>query len=110
MDMADPASVEAAIQRYRPWAVINAAGYVKVDLAETEADRCFRENTMAPTILALACIGHALRFVTFSSDLVFDGKHDSPYVESDPLARWESMDRARRKPSSGCSTPTRRRW
>jgi dTDP-4-dehydrorhamnose reductase len=86
MDMADPASVEAAIVRYRPWAVINAGGYVRVDQAETEAQRCFRENTMAPTILALACIRNDLRFVTFSSDLVFDGKRGTPYMESDRTA------------------------
>lgn len=86
MDMADPASVDAAIRRYKPWAVINAAGYAKVDLAEAEAERCLRENTLAPTILALACIQHNLRFITFSSDLVFDGTRGAPYVESDPTA------------------------
>ena len=83
MDVADPDSVEAAIVRYKPWAIINAAGYVKVDQAEADADLCFRENTLAPTILALACIRHALRFMTFSSDLVFDGKRGAPYLESD---------------------------
>ena len=86
MDMADPASVEAAIERYQPWAVINAAGYVRVDEAEIDAARCLRENTLAPTILALACIRNNLRFVTFSSDLVFDGQTDTPYVESDRIA------------------------
>jgi dTDP-4-dehydrorhamnose reductase len=86
MDMADPASVEAAFARYRPWAVINAGGYVKVDQAESEVQRCFRENTLAPTIVGLACIRHDVRFVTFSSDLVFDGKRAVPYVESDPTA------------------------
>jgi dTDP-4-dehydrorhamnose reductase len=45
-----------------------------------------RENTHGPTVLALACIRHALRFVTFSSDLVFDGAKDGPYVESDTVA------------------------
>ncbi len=69
--------------RYRPWAVINAAGYVRVDQAEADAGRCFRENTLAPTILSLACIRHGLRFMTFSSDLVFDGDHGTPYLESD---------------------------
>jgi dTDP-4-dehydrorhamnose reductase len=54
--------------------------------AEREAERCMRENTHGPTVLALACIRHALRFVTFSSDLVFDGAKDAPYVESDPVA------------------------
>ena len=86
MDMADPASVEAAIVRYRPWAVINAAGYVRVDQAETDAEHCFRENTLAPTVLALACVRHGLRFTTFSSDLVFDGKQATPYIESDATA------------------------
>ncbi|HEX8404239.1 MAG TPA: sugar nucleotide-binding protein [Duganella sp.] len=86
MDMADPAAVEAAIVRHRPWAVINAAGYVKVDQAEIDERRCYRENTLAPTILALACIRNDLRFVTFSTDLVFDGQTDQPYVESDAVA------------------------
>jgi dTDP-4-dehydrorhamnose reductase len=45
-----------------------------------------RENTLGPNILALACMRHALRFVTFSSDLVFDGQLGRPYVESDPVA------------------------
>ncbi|WP_229507739.1 sugar nucleotide-binding protein [Massilia sp. Dwa41.01b] len=86
MDVTDPASVQAAIARYRPWAIINAAGYVKVDQAEVDALRCRRENTLAPTILALACVRNELRFVTFSSDLVFDGRSDRPYVESDRVA------------------------
>ncbi|GAB3430802.1 sugar nucleotide-binding protein [Massilia solisilvae] len=86
MDMADPASVEAAIARFKPWAVINAGGYVRVDEAEQDAARCMRENTHGPTVLALACMRHALRFVTFSSDLVFDGAKGAPYVESDLVA------------------------
>jgi dTDP-4-dehydrorhamnose reductase len=86
MDIADPASVEAAIVRFRPWEIINAGGYVRVDEAEREAERCLRENTHGPTVLALACMRHSLRFVTFSSDLVFDGAKDGPYVESDAVA------------------------
>jgi dTDP-4-dehydrorhamnose reductase len=83
MDIADPASVEAAIVRFKPWAIINAGGYVRVDDAEGDIDRCMRENAHGPTVLALAAIRHALRFMTFSSDLVFDGTLDRPYVESD---------------------------
>lgn len=85
MDISEPASVEAAIQRFKPWAIINAGGYVRVDDAECESERCMRENALGPTVLALACIRHALRFVTFSSDLVFDGG-SGPYVESSPVA------------------------
>jgi dTDP-4-dehydrorhamnose reductase len=86
MDITDPASVEAAIMRFKPWAIINAGGYVRVDDAEHEPERCLRENTVGPNILALASIRHALRFMTFSSDLVFDGKLGRPYVESDLAA------------------------
>ena len=83
MDITDPASVESAIQRFKPWAIINAGGYVRVDEAEQDAERCMRENTLGPTILSLACIRHALRFMTFSTDLVFDGTKGQAYVESD---------------------------
>ena len=86
MDITDPASVEAAIQRFKPWAIINAGGYVHVDEAETDSEGCMLANTHGPTVLALACIRHAIRFMTFSSDLVFDGGKDTPYVESDPVA------------------------
>ena len=86
MDIADPASVEAAIVRFKPWAIINAGGYVRVDDAEGDIQRCMRENAHGPTVLALAAIRHALRFMTFSSDLVFDGTQDRAYVESDKVA------------------------
>jgi dTDP-4-dehydrorhamnose reductase len=86
MDIANPASVERAIERYRPWAIINACGYVRVDDAEKEAERCFRENVHGPSVLAAACVRHDLQLLTFSSDLVFDGRQQTPYVESDPIA------------------------
>jgi dTDP-4-dehydrorhamnose reductase len=83
MDIGEPDSIERAIATHEPWAVINAAGYVRVDDAENDAERCFRENTVGPGNLAIACARHGLPLVTFSSDLVFDGQHDAPYVETD---------------------------
>jgi len=86
MDIADPASVERAIAQYKPWAVINAGGYVRVDDAEQDVERCFRENALGPSLLAIACIRHNLQLLTFSSDLVFDGQQNAPYVETDPVS------------------------
>jgi len=83
LDIADPASVDSALERHAPWAVINAAGYVRVDDAERDCERCFRENTLGPELLAAACARRGIRFVTFSSDLVFDGTRREPYVETD---------------------------
>lgn len=83
MDIADEASVEAALARHRPWAVINAAGYVRVADASREAERCYRENVHGPEVLARACARLGIPYVTFSSDLVFDGSLGRAYVESD---------------------------
>jgi dTDP-4-dehydrorhamnose reductase len=83
LDIAVPDSVEAALASLQPWAVINAAGYVRVDDAEDDQERCERENTLGPTVLAEACAQRGLPLVTFSSDLVFDGEKETPYVESD---------------------------
>jgi len=83
LDIADPASVAAAIERWRPWAIVNASGYVRIDDAESERERCLRENALGPAVLADACAGAGIRLVTFSSDQVFDGRGDRPRVESD---------------------------
>jgi dTDP-4-dehydrorhamnose reductase len=83
LDITDRDSVLNALDRYEPWAIINAAGYVRVDDAEADAERCMRENVAGPVCLAKECERHALPFVTFSSDLVFDGLKNDYYLESD---------------------------
>ncbi|MBV9958328.1 MAG: sugar nucleotide-binding protein, partial [Acidobacteria bacterium] len=86
MDIADERSVREAMERYEPWAVINTAGYVRVDDAELEPELCRRENTTGASVLAAACARHGAALVAFSSDLVFDGRARAPYVESDETA------------------------
>lgn len=85
MDITDADSIEAALERVRPWAVINAAGYVRVDQAEREEERCFRENAHGAGMLARACARFDIPYVAFSSDLVFDGRLGRAYVESDAV-------------------------
>jgi dTDP-4-dehydrorhamnose reductase len=85
LDITDATAVEAALHQFHPWAVINAAGYGRVDQAEREPDSCYHVNTNGPAVLAAACATHHIPFVTFSSDLVFDGQQAAPYVESDPV-------------------------
>ncbi len=86
MDIADQGSVERAIALHRPWAIINASGYVRVDEAERDIERCFRENVQGPAVLASACARHGVHLTTFSSDLVFDGLQLSPYHETDSVS------------------------
>jgi dTDP-4-dehydrorhamnose reductase len=83
MDIADRDSIDAALALHGPWAVVNAAGYVRVDEAESDRVRCFRENADGAALLAEACGGRRIGLLTFSSDLVFDGKKAQPYLETD---------------------------
>jgi dTDP-4-dehydrorhamnose reductase len=82
-DISNLQQVKNCIGLFKPWAVINAAGYVRVDDAQLDGHRCFLENTQGPHNLAIACNEAGIQFITFSSDLVFDGLKTIPYLESD---------------------------
>jgi dTDP-4-dehydrorhamnose reductase len=83
MDIANVDSVRRALRAAQPWAVINTAGYVRVDDAERD-ERQWRENAIGPAVLAAECASRSIRLLTFSTDLVFDGEKDAtPYLESD---------------------------
>jgi len=83
LDISNEKEVRAMIDMYRPWGVINTAGYVKVDDAESNYNECFSVNTIAPGILANTCNIRGIRFMNFSTDLVFDGNKKTPYNETD---------------------------
>ena len=95
LDIADPASVSKALDELRPWAVVNAAGFVRVDDAEASCAACARENTQGPATLAAACASRDTALLTFSSDLVFDGGKRFPYVESDEVAPLNAYGRTK---------------
>jgi dTDP-4-dehydrorhamnose reductase len=82
-DATDRDAAAALLRRTAPWAVVNAAGYVRVDDAERERETCWRENVDLAGSLAAACRAARIPFVTFSSDLVFDGTAGRPYDEAD---------------------------
>ena len=83
LDICSPAAVAKALATHRPWAVVNAAGYVRVDDAEHDPATCMAWNTHGPTLLARHCAEAGLPLVCFSSDLVFDGRKGSPYAPED---------------------------
>jgi len=95
LDITDGAAVTAALQQYRPWAVVNAAGYVRVDDAEADEERCQLVNSVAHEQLAAICARRGVRLVCFSSDLVFDGRSSRPYVESDAVAPLSAYGRSK---------------
>ncbi|MCW2925281.1 MAG: family oxidoreductase, partial [Thermoleophilia bacterium] len=85
IDICDERSIRAAIARYQPWAIINAAGFVRVADAEHDKDACLTTNAAGPALLARACAEAGIPFVTFSSDLVVDGTLGRAYCEQDEV-------------------------
>lgn len=68
----------------KPTAVINAAAYTAVDLAEKEPEKAFLINGSAPGALARFCASKNIPFVHYSTDYVFSGIGDRPWTETDP--------------------------
>jgi dTDP-4-dehydrorhamnose reductase len=62
---------------------INAAAYTAVDKAETDIDKAEAVNITGPKNLAQACKKHGVRLIHISTDFVFDGTSNKPYLETD---------------------------
>jgi len=86
VDVADAQSIRSALACYKPWAVVNAGVYLRVAQAEVEPQLSVRDTEIAPGALARACADLGIPFVTFSSDLVFDGRKGQAYRESDAVS------------------------
>ncbi len=86
LDLSSSSSISKIISLHKPWAIINAAGYVKLDQAEVDRSACITENSLGVKNLAEICDKQDIKLVTFSTDQVFDGCKTSPYVEEDNTA------------------------
>ena len=79
---AKPETVRQLIESTRPDAIINCAAYTAVDGAEVEAEVANILNGSAVGTLATIAGDSGIPFVTYSTDYVFDGQSNRPYVES----------------------------
>ncbi|WP_122928449.1 MULTISPECIES: dTDP-4-dehydrorhamnose reductase [Sphingobium] len=84
LDLADPASVVRALSATTPDVLVSAAAYTAVDKAEGESDLAHAVNGTGPGAVAQAASALGVPLIHISTDYVFDGTLDRPYVESDP--------------------------
>lgn len=82
LDLARPETIAAVVDAVRPDLIVNAAAYTAVDRAETEETLAMIVNGMAVGELAEAARRWGALFLHFSTDYVFDGQADSPYLEN----------------------------
>jgi dTDP-4-dehydrorhamnose reductase len=94
-DLADVASCVALIRESAAQAVINAAGWTAVDLAEAEEAAATAINAAAPAAMALACADRGLPFLHLSSDFVFDGMKTGTIPADWPAAPLSAYGRSK---------------
>ena len=80
LDLTDAPAVRAYLDQLKPRYVINTAAYTRVDDAESDAEAAFALNGDAVSVLAQWCSRHTCTLIQISTDFVFDGRADAPYV------------------------------
>ena len=86
LDLEEPETFGSALDRLRPDVVLSCAAYTAVDAAEDDAERAHRINGIAPGRLAAACAERDIGMVHISTDYVFDGSGNRPYLPDDPTS------------------------
>lgn len=82
-DLSVPDAIHKIINSSNPQAIINAAAYTAVDRAESEPSVAETINAVAPTLMAEAAKEIGALFVHYSTDYVFDGNNNKPWLEED---------------------------
>jgi dTDP-4-dehydrorhamnose reductase len=84
LDLADPVSIARALDAVAPDVVVSAAAYTAVDKAESEGELARVVNARGAGSVAEAAHAFGVPLVHVSTDYVFDGTLDRPYLETDP--------------------------
>lgn len=82
-DLLDLDGLRDTVLQLRPDVIVNAAAYTAVDQAEHDASAAHAVNAQAPGVLAEAAAAVGAWLVHYSSDYVFDGSGNRPWVEED---------------------------
>ena len=85
-DLGDLEGVARTVLAVAPDVIVNAAAYTAVDKAESEAERARTINALAPGVLAQQAQRTNAWLVHYSTDYVFDGSGEKPWLENDATA------------------------
>lgn len=83
LDLSKPELIPQVIREIKPDIIVNSAAYTAVDKAESEPDLAFAVNGTTPTILAEEAAKINSLLLHISTDYVFDGTKNTPYLEED---------------------------
>jgi dTDP-4-dehydrorhamnose reductase len=96
-------AIRTFVEKIKPDIIINAAAYTDVDKAESEIELARKVNTEAPKVLAEKAFQLNIPIIHFSTDYVFDGLNNQPYIETDKAnpqsvygqTKWEGEEAVR---------------
>jgi dTDP-4-dehydrorhamnose reductase len=82
-DLSNLVGLAQTVRDVRPDVIVNAAAHTAVDKAESEAELAHTLNALAPEVLATEAAKLGAWLVHYSTDYVFDGSGERPWVETD---------------------------
>lgn len=97
LDLAASRSIDATLMVLKPDVIINASAYTEVDRAESEIGIATLVNAVAPGRMADAARKTGAVFVHYSTDYVFDGAKNFPYVEGDSTNPLNAYGKSKRE-------------
>lgn len=83
-DLTDLDGIAKTVRTVVPDVVVNAAAYTAVDKAENETELAYNINAHAPDVLAKEAKRSNAWLIHYTTDYVFDGSNNRPWVETDP--------------------------
>lgn len=85
-DVSQPEKIAQTILTLKPDVVVNASAYTAVDQAESDQVLADVVNHLSVQAMAEACLKVQALFVHYSTDYVFSGQSETPFVESDAIS------------------------
>lgn len=82
-DITDINSTQKFIKEYLPDVILHCAAYTKVDDCEKNKDLAYKVNAIGTGNIASICSDIGAKMVYISTDYVFDGRKNTPYLEFD---------------------------
>jgi dTDP-4-dehydrorhamnose reductase len=100
LDLGNPEAIKTFIDKIQPNIIINPAAYTQVDKAESEKSLAHQINAVAPQVLTDKASELDIPIIHFSTDYVFDGLKQEPYLETDEVnpqsvygqTKWQGED------------------
>ncbi len=95
LDLTDQSAIEAMVKEHAPATVVNCAAWTDVDGAETHEEEATEVNASGAGYLGAAAAAIGASICQISTDYVFDGAKETPYVESDPTSPIQAYGRSK---------------